>query len=152
MTLGRCPLGIFCSRGTPPRTRGARAHAPVDVKNESPLSQPVLSLPTINQAPGRVASAARSSTETQTPKLQTLHCAAAAGGRGSMAIVARGRLLRRGDAPFVEGDRVQVLLEKRADASAKPCKPYTRLESLALRGAVPTVKCTQVYLMIYDSG
>ena len=35
MTLGRCPLSIFCSRGTPP---GARAHAPVDVMNENPLS------------------------------------------------------------------------------------------------------------------
>jgi len=33
MTLGRCPLSIFCSLGTP-----------VDVMNENPLSQPTLSL------------------------------------------------------------------------------------------------------------
>ena len=39
MTLGRYALSIFCSI--------ARAHAPVDVVNENPLSQPTLSLSTV---------------------------------------------------------------------------------------------------------
>ena len=53
MTMGRCPLSIFCSRGTPPREvprlRGpsTREHrVSVDVMNENPLRQPTLSLPT----------------------------------------------------------------------------------------------------------
>ena len=41
MTLGRCRLSIFCSRGTP--------HAPVDVMNQNPLSQPTSRLSTAEQ-------------------------------------------------------------------------------------------------------
>ena len=53
MTLGRCPLRILCSRGTPPVRQERvvlgimplwRDHAPVDVLNETPLGQPTLSL------------------------------------------------------------------------------------------------------------
>ena len=40
MTPCRCPWSIFCFRST----RGAQAHAPVDVMNENPLSQPTLRL------------------------------------------------------------------------------------------------------------
>ena len=42
VTLGRCPLSIFCSRGTLP----AWAYTPVDVMDENPLGQPTLSLST----------------------------------------------------------------------------------------------------------
>ena len=45
MTLGRCPLSIFCSRDTPPREVGA--HALVNVMNENLLIQPTRSLSTI---------------------------------------------------------------------------------------------------------
>jgi len=45
-------MSIFCSRGTPPRARGARAHAPVDVMNDNPLSQPTLSLSTAPKMTG----------------------------------------------------------------------------------------------------
>ena len=66
MTLGRCPLSISYSRGTPPARRGARAHAPVDVPNENLLSQPTLSLspPDTALSAGNTYHGEPSSTET----------------------------------------------------------------------------------------